>query len=166
MLFRSRRKGKERLDARYFNYVEDGNYYICPNGKKLNHRGKTKLNRSEGNKYESKVSDCKGCPYADECIHTKSSKKQYRTLYIPITTYEENLCQKMREKIDTPKCKQKYSNRLKIIEPVFANITYCKGMDRFTLRGEEKVNIQWKLYSIVHNIGKCNMAEKRKRKAG
>ena len=161
-----RRKGKERLDARYFNYVEDGNYYICPNGKKLMHRGKTKLNRSEGNKYESKASDCKGCPYADECIHTKSSKKQYRTLYIPITTYEENLCQKMREKIDTPKCKKTYSNRLKIIEPVFANITYCKGMDRFTLRGEEKVTIQWKLYSIVHNIGKCNMAKKRKRKAG
>ena len=161
-----RRKGKERLDARYFEYVEEGNYYKCPNGKILSHRGKTTLNRNEGNKYESKTSDCKGCPYADECIHTKSKKKGYRTLYIPIIKYEENLCQKMREKIDTPKYKKIYSNRLKIIEPVFANITYCKGMNRFTMRGDEKVNIQWKLYTIVHNIGKCNMAEKRKRKTG
>ena len=68
----------------------------------------------------------------------------------------------MREKIDKPKYKKLYSNRLKIIEPVFANITYCKGITRFTLRGSEKVNIQWKLYCIVHNIGKCNGAEIRK----
>ena len=44
---------------------------------------------------------------------------------------------------------------MQIIEPVFSDITYCKGMDRFTLRGEDKVNSQWKLYCIVHNIGKC-----------
>jgi hypothetical protein len=44
---------------------------------------------------------------------------------------------------------------MQIIEPVFANIKHCKGMDRFMLRGEEKVNLQWQLYCIVHNIGKC-----------
>ena len=27
-------------------------------------------------------------------------------------------------------------------------------MDRFTLRGKIKVNIQWLLYCMVHNIGK------------
>jgi hypothetical protein len=34
----------------------------------------------------------------------------------------------------------------------------------FTLRGEKKVNSQWKLYCIVHNIGKCmkSLAEKRR----
>jgi len=160
-----RRKGKARFDARYFEYIEDGNYYKCPNSKILKYRGEVKLNRNKGNKYESKASDCKDCPYKDKCIHVKNKKKKYRTLYIPIIKYEENLCQKMREKIDTPKYKKIYSNRLKIIEPIFANITYCKGMNRFTMRGEKKVNIQWKLYNIVHNIGKCNMAEKRKMKA-
>jgi len=44
---------------------------------------------------------------------------------------------------------------MQIIEPVFADISYCKGMDRFTYRGRKKVNIQWLLYNIVHNIGKC-----------
>ena len=28
-------------------------------------------------------------------------------------------------------------------------------MDHFTFRGEEKVNLQWNLYCIVHNISKC-----------
>jgi len=40
------------------------------------------------------------------------------------------------------------------------DITYCKGITRFTLRTQVKVSIQWKLYCLVHNIGKCNMAEK------
>jgi transposase len=155
-----RRKGKEKFDARHFKYDKKGNKYICPNGKVLSYRGKVKLNRNEGNKYQSKPSDCKGCPYIDKCLHSKRKKNKYRTLYIPITKYEENLSQKMREKIDTPKYKKLYSRRLQIIEPVFADITYCKGITRFTVSGQEKVNIQWKLYCVVHNIGKCNIAEK------
>jgi transposase len=156
-----RRKGKERFDARNFEYVNKGNYYICPNGKKLNFRSRVTLHRNEGNKYESKASDCFGCPYLYKCIQAKA-KKKYRTLYIPISKYKENLAQKMREKIDKPKYKELYSKRLAIIEPVFADITYCKGITRFTLRSQKKVNTQWLLYCLVHNIGKCNMAEKRK----
>jgi hypothetical protein len=156
-----RRKGKERFDSRYFEYVKKGNYYICPNGKELKFRSRVKLHRNEGDKYESKASDCLGCPHVDKCIQAKV-KKKYRTLYIPISKYKENLAQKMREKIDKPKYKEIYSRRLAIIEPVFADITYCKGMTRFTLRSQKKVNTQWLLYCLVHNIGKCNMAEKRK----
>ena len=160
-----RREGKERLDTRYFKYVEKGNYYICPNGKILSFKGKVKLNRNEGNKWVSNASDCKGCPYADKCIHSGKKERKQRTLYIPIIKYEENLCQKMRENIDKPRYKKLYSHRLQIIEPVFANITHCKGITRFTLRGQRKVSIQWKLYCIVHNIGKCNVAENRKKMA-
>jgi transposase len=39
----------------------------------------------------------------------------------------------------------------------------CKALTRFVLRGEEKVSIQWQLYCIVHNIGKCNMALRSKK---
>jgi IS5 family transposase len=41
-----------------------------------------------------------------------------------------------------------------IAEPVFANTRTYKAMNRFTLRGKIKVNIQWLLYCMVHNIGK------------
>jgi len=157
------RSGKEKFDARHFTYVPQGNYYLCPNGKVLAFRARVKLNRNEGNKYEGKVSDCGKCPYAGQCIRSK--KKTYRTLYIPILKYAENLAQRMREKIDKPKYRKIYSRRMQIIEPVFADITYCKGITRFTLRGQGKVNIQWLLYCVVHNIGKCNTAERRKRGA-
>ena len=51
---------------------------------------------------------------------------------IPILKYEENECQKMREKIDKAKYRNMYSRRMQIVEPVFADITYCKGIMDFT----------------------------------
>ena len=39
------------------------------------------------------------------------------------------------------------------MEPVFGNIQN-KGMRRFTLRGHKKVDTQWKLFTLVHNIEK------------
>ena len=47
-----------------------------------------------------------------------------------------------------------YPQRLAIVEPVFANIRINKRLDRFTLRGKIKVNIQWLMYCLVHNIEK------------
>ena len=159
-----RRKGKKKFDIRDFTYNKKKNYYTCPNGKVLVYRGIAELNRNKGHKYQSKIINCKDCPYIDKCLRTKRKKNKYRTIYIPISKYEENMSQKMREKIDTPKYKELYSKRLGLIEPVFANITYSKGISRFTLRGKEKINIQWKLYCIVHNIGKCQMAENKRKK--
>ena len=66
----------------------------------------------------------------------------------------EPLRDSMTIKIDTPEGRRIYSKRLGIVEPVFGNIRTCKRMDRFTLRGRIKVNIQWMLYCLVHNIEK------------
>ncbi|GHV76035.1 hypothetical protein AGMMS49942_08560 [Spirochaetia bacterium] len=154
------RKGNERFDARDFKYIKNDDTYICPNGKRLEYKSSAILNTNRGRKYESKTRDCRGCPWFEKCIRSHSKKKNTRTLYIPILQYEENLSQKMRDKIDNPKYKKIYSRRMQIIEPVFADITYCKGISRFTMRSKVKVDIQWLLYCIVHNIGKCCMAER------
>jgi hypothetical protein len=62
----------------------------------------------------------------------------------------------MKQKIDTLKGRAMYSKRLGIVEPVFGNIRSQKRMDRFTLRGQLKVRIQWMLYCIVHNVEKIS----------
>jgi hypothetical protein len=61
----------------------------------------------------------------------------------------------MRKKIDEAKYGALYERRMQIIEPCFSDMSYCKGMGRFSQRTKKKVNIQWVLYCIVHNIGKC-----------
>jgi hypothetical protein len=39
------------------------------------------------------------------------------------------------------------------VEPVFANLQN-KGMRRFRLCGRRKVDAQWQLFTMVHNIEK------------
>ena len=41
-----------------------------------------------------------------------------------------------------------------MVEPVFGNIRSNIGLRRFSLRGKEKVQGQWQLYCLVHNIEK------------
>ena len=44
------------------------------------------------------------------------------------------------------------------VEHVFGNVRYNKRLDRFTLRGRTKVNGQWLLFCLVHNIEKLTHA--------
>jgi len=62
----------------------------------------------------------------------------------------------MKAKIDTDQGKQIYARRLAIVEPVFANICVQKRLNRFSLRTKSKVDVQWRLFALVHNIGKIN----------
>ena len=57
-------------------------------------------------------------------------------------------------RIDAPEGRERYGQRFATVEPVFANVRYNKRLDRFTLRGRTKVNGQWQLYCLVHNIEK------------
>ena len=60
----------------------------------------------------------------------------------------------MRRKIDSPQGREMIARRFAAVEPVFGNLRHNKGLRRFTLRGREKVDAQWKLYCLVHNIEK------------
>ncbi len=62
----------------------------------------------------------------------------------------------MKAKMDSEDGKRVYARRLGIVEPVFANICVQKRMNRFTLRTKRKVDVQWGLFALVHNIGKIH----------
>ena len=61
---------------------------------------------------------------------------------------------KMKVKIDSSIGRRQYSKRLGAIEPIFGNITVNKGMNKFTLRGQTKVNGQWQMFCLIHNVEK------------
>ena len=42
------------------------------------------------------------------------------------------------------------------MEPVFANLRHNKRLTRLNHRGRAKVNTQWNLYCMVHNIEKLS----------
>jgi transposase len=146
---------KKKYGIQDFEYNKKENCYICPYGKKLSYKGKIQLRNNSGKKYQSLRRDCVNCPLIEKCITKRQGKYSVRTIFIVDPKYGENLSEKMRKKIDDMANRELYSRRIQIIEPVFADMAYCKGMNRFTLRTQKKVNIQWLLYCMVHNIGKC-----------
>ncbi len=62
--------------------------------------------------------------------------------------------QAMRTHIESDEGRQQYGQRFATVEPVFGNVRHNKRLNRFTLRGRKKVDGQWKLYALVHNIEK------------
>jgi transposase len=146
-------KRKKRFALEDFTYNKETDRYVCPAGKYL--KLKVRRVKNAGNLYQqygADESDCRGCTLRSRCLRTKHSR--YRWLYVPTGTVGTNFSKKMVAKIDTEQGRKIYPQRLGIIEPVFANIRVHKRLDRFTLRGKAKVNIQWLLYCMVHNMEK------------
>jgi hypothetical protein len=152
------RTEKRRYETADFDYHEEGDYYVCPEGKRLEYKGVSGPKRSRGKTYRASVTDCRLCPCNEKCMGQKKKppkRPRGRSLLITKSNEHGSCCRSMRERLNEQECQDQYAYRIQIVEPVFANIVCCKGLDRFTLRGVMKVNGQWLLYCIVHNLGKC-----------
>jgi len=152
-----RSKGRSRLfNSKDFHFNEKQGRCHCPAGKPL--WLSVKNIETAGRQYvrfSGFLKDCRVCPLQTQCMR-KPPTKQGRQVQFEInkSTKPISYTDKMRVKIDSSGGRRQYSKRLGAIEPVFGNITVNKGMNKFTLRGQDKVNAQWKMYCLVHNIEK------------
>jgi transposase len=136
-----------------FHYDGAKDEYICPNGKRLKRFGKAVRHKGKLLKrYLSAEKDCRHCRLRAKCLQSKDAKQRHFTYYADASG--NNISQAMVKKIETQKGRKIYPQRIAIVEPVFANIRVHKRLDKFSLRGKIKVNIQWLLYCMVHNIEK------------
>jgi transposase len=150
------KKKRKRFGVEDFTYDEATQGYRCPNGKILRLKAREhRVCHRTYRRYVADEQDCQACPFRNKCLSQKRTTRKH--LGIPVdepVTKPKSRGQQMIEKIDTPEGQQQYSRRLELVEPVFGNIRIQKGLDHFTLRGKEKVDIQWLLYGMVHNIEK------------
>jgi hypothetical protein len=58
------------------------------------------------------------------------------------------------DKLSSPTAEAIYKRRQTLVEPVFGNIKFNLGFNRFCLRGLEKVRIEFLLMCIAHNLKK------------
>jgi transposase len=130
--------------------------YLCPQGNELYCHARNQINRHRiYDVYRARVEDCAACPFRSRCLSKSDTSRRY--LSIQVDNQQPNLIDAMKAKIDSEAGKRIYARRLAIVEPVFANICVQKRMHRFTLRSKRKVDVQWRLFALVHNIGKIHM---------
>jgi len=138
-----------------FSFDPTKQVYLCPHGKELTCHARNQTNRFRiYDVYQARAQDCAICPWRTRCLSKPTSPRRY--LSVQVDTQPPNLIDEMKAKIDTEQGKQIYARRLGIVEPVFANICVHKRMHRFTVRSKRKVDVQWRLFALVHNIGKIH----------
>jgi len=145
--------------AKDFTLSEDKRYCICPAGKRLYRNGANViLDRNTAIKFRSRKTDCRACEVRERCLRNpdKSEVRQVCFIQGRVMGIAETFTEKMRQKIDSIKGRLIYNRRLGTAEPPFAHIRSMLRLDRFTLRGKRKVNTQWRMYCIVHNLLKVH----------
>ena len=138
-----------------FSFDPGKQVYLCPHGKELTCHARNQVNRHRTyDLYHARPEDCAACPLRARCL--KKADTVCRNLSIQVESQSPNLIDAMKAKIDSEDGKRIYARRLGIVEPVFSNICVQKHMHRFTLRTKLKVDVQWGLFALVHNIGKIH----------
>lgn len=104
--------------------------------------------------FEGTRQTCGGCPLRSQCLRKPDTSPYRQIAFFQGRVHESHPhTQVMKQKIDAPQGRAIYSRRLGTVEPVFAHLR-GRGLQRFTLRSRRKVDAQWKLYCLLHNIQK------------
>lgn len=140
-----------------FTYDAEARTCVCPAGKALYRSGKDVVTRGYlADHFRGAKGVCSPCPLRAQCLRTpeRTPTRQVAFFRGKAPDTPESHTARMQRRLDTPEGRARYGRRFATVEPVFGNLRANKRLDRFTLRGRAKVDAQWKLYCLVHNIEK------------
>ena len=138
-----------------FTLADDHSHCVCPAGKRLYRNGANcTINGYIAMKFSGAQHDCVPCTRRDECLRTPHKTKTRQIAFFKGRRVPNVHVEQMKTKIDSDLGRQMITRRFATVEPVFGNVCGNKRLDRFTLRGKTKVDGQWKLYCLMHNIEK------------
>ena len=165
-MFHAEDKRKRRNDpflVQNLHYNATDDYYVCPMGQHMEHVGDVSVKSDLG--HESTVSryqakNCSGCPMRGMCYKAASDRRTIEA------NHSNNAYRKQAKELLTS-IRGLYHRSKRPIEPeaVFGNIKFNHGFRRFRLKSNEKVNIEFGLVALAHNIRKyitlsdCRKAE-------
>jgi transposase len=132
-------------------YNQEKDFYVCTMGQRMEKVCDTK--RTSSNGYESTISiyqakNCQGCPLRAMCHQAKTNRR------MEVNHRLNELKDKARALLLSPQGIEKRSKRPVEVEAVFGQLKSNNKFNRFTLRGLEKVNIEFGLMALGHNFRK------------
>lgn len=146
---------KDAFHAANLYYNKEQDYYICPMGQRMSYIGVRKHVSELG--YVATLSryiaiNCQGCPLRELCYKAQGNR------VIEVNGKLNLYRRKARERLLSEK--GIYHRGRRCIEPeaVFAQIKHNAQWNRFRLRDIKKVNVEFTLVAIAHNLRK--MAKK------
>ena len=151
---KSGKRKRSVFSAADFTVAADHSHATCPAGQRLYRNGKQcTVGAYRALKFRAPLSACRDCALRKQCLR-KPDATPARQVAVLTRTEVATHSEAMRTRIDSDAGREQYGRRLGTVEPVFGNLRHNKRLNRFTLRGRSKVDGQWKLFALVHNIEK------------
>ena len=148
-IYQGRRRGKKVLpfDKDNFIYDQSADVFICPAGKLLQFWHIKREPKADYRIYRCR--QCDSCQHFGQCTTSKRGRSVWRRIV-------DDKIKAMRSKLDSESGKAIYARRRHIVEPVFGHIKNVLGFTGFSLRGLQKVNAEFKIVAIAHNLKKIS----------
>lgn len=147
--------GQYKHEREGFTYHKEGDYYLCPENKKLVFK-KIKDNGGYAMKeYRSSRKDCGNCSLRSSCIG-KSFEKSIRE------TVDKAYYDKMHERLKTPYAKKMKKIRQSTVEPVLGTLINFMAMRRVNTRGKDQATKCMLMAAVAYNIRKAMKFTKKK----
>lgn len=145
----TRKYKKDIKNAKNWTYHEQDDCFICPNGRKVTFRKYQNKKNKSGYEQSYKIyecEDCTDCPLKSKCTKAKGNRQVHWN-----TVFEE-----MKAKAKTAlECEEKatiYARRKVEVESVFGHIKGNRSFRRFSLRGLDKVHVEFGIVALAHNL--------------
>ena len=108
--------------------------------------------------FQAYEKDCLNCGHRRRCLSDENQRTPRQVNVAPDITQGQKagIIERMKRNIDGPWSRHIYSQRLGTVEPIFGRVTDAIGIRRFSLRGKQKVDRQWKLLMMPYNILKIH----------
>lgn len=135
-----------------FNYDEEKNQMICPQGHLMN---TIKTSDPDSSTFTLKKPVCKTCPLRDKCF-SENQKKQDRGKVVKISRYQ-SIYDEVKNQSSTNEFVGKMRERMWKMEGIFAEAKSHHGMRKARYRGRGKLQAQVYIISTVQNLKRLAM---------
>ena len=118
---------------------------VCPAGKSLYRKGKQLMTKGHvADRFQRAKRDCGPCTLRAQCLRTRATTPTRQVAFFTSKTAArlDSHRARMHRRIDEPEQRARHARRFATVEPVFGNLCANKRLDRFTLRGRQKVDGQ------------------------
>ena len=140
-----------------FSYDNISDSYICPNQKQLTLQSsyyQTHKRTGYGSFIkEYQCSDCKNCPFYSQCCKSVSGENRLLKVNEKLEVYKQTARQNLNSGTGYILRKQRCIE----IESCYGDIKHNMGFRRFHLRGIKKVETEFTLVAIAHNLRKLQL---------
>ena len=132
-----------------FQYVKDGDYWLCSQGKKVKFHSIMieKKNDIKKRRYFTRRADCRDCPIRLKCIKKSHEKR------IDITYYRDEY-ERVKTRLKSNKGKYMKMKRQSTVEPVFGSLINYYGMRKINTKGVAQANKVMMMAATAYNLKK------------